>query len=650
MRNRRLSGDRGSRSASHFLCLSAVWGSLLLSGLAFAGAPEDPRTLRPQQAAVPPAAQEARVALVIGNGAYRDAPLRNPVNDARGMAEALRQCGFVVAELENVSREAMFRALREFGDRIKGGGIGLFYFAGHGMQVKGRNYLIPVGMDIAREDEVPAQALEVDLVLAKMDSAGSRLNVMILDACRNNPFGSAFRGGNSGLAQMDAPAGTYISFATAPGRTAADGNGANGLYTQHLLANLRTPGLKLEDLFKQVRSGVLRDSAKAQMPWDSSSLTGDFYFVPGNGSPVVGNADPAPSPVRNDSEPWKLLVRDGFESQAEFDRRIKALPTLRLGRAVPQREAYDLDRKRLPMVLEPEAWARPFLNMGKVVLVVDKEQARTLCTSGGDLALEGRFTTVGSKVVCSRLEAVSSIGRFVLTRPATFAVGDKDEVDLGKGERLILAFIPSGSFRMGSATGRSNERPVHDVTISRSFWMGAYPVTQAQWQVVMGSNPSYFKGPDLPVENVNWDDCQQFISRVNAMGVGTFRLPTEAEWEHACRAGSTGETHENLVANAWYWDNSGKTTHPVGQKQANAWGLYDMTGNVTEWCQDWYGKSYYHDSPSGDPQGPPSGSDRVRRGGSFVHEAHRIRYAYRDGGPQIVHGYDLGFRIVRTEP
>jgi formylglycine-generating enzyme required for sulfatase activity len=257
---------------------------------------------------------------------------------------------------------------------------------------------------------------------------------------------------------------------------------------------------------------------------------------------------------------------------------------------------------------------------------------------------------VGGKVVCSQLEAVSATERFALTRPATFAVGDKDEVDLGKGERLILAFIPSGSFRMGSAAGRRDERPVHDVTISRSFWMGAYPVTQAQWQAVMGSNPSYFKGPDLPVENVSWDDCQQFISRVNAKGAGTFRLPTEAEWEHACRAGSTGETHENLEASAWYWDDSGKTTHPVGQKLANAWGLYDMTGNIDEWCQDWYGKSYFADSPSIDPQGPPSGAFRVVRGGSFVHEAYRIRYAYRGGVSPFGRSYNTGFRIVRTGP
>ena len=617
-----------------------------------AQAPSPARAIQVKPGSQPSVGKEARTALVIGNGAYREAPLRNPVNDARGVAQALRQCGFAVTELANASREGMFKALREFGDRIQGGGIGLFYFAGHGLQVKGRNYLIPVGADIAREDEVPAQALEVDLVLAKMDSAGNRVNIVILDACRNNPFGNAARGGGSGLAQMEAPAGTFLSFATAPGRTAADGSGANGLYTQHLLANLRIPGLKIEDLFKQVRSGVLRDSGKAQMPWDSSSLTGDFYFVPGGGSsgPAIASAEAAPAPVQPVAEPWKLLVKDGFESQAEFESRIQALPALRLGRAVPRGEAYDPARKRLPVTLEPEPWARPFVKIGKVVLALDKDQARSLCTAGGELALEGRFEAVGAKVACRQFEAVSAAGRFPLTRPTTFALGDREDVALGAGEQLSLAYIPAGTSRMGSAAGRKNERPPHEVTLSRGFWIGTHPVTQAQWQGVMGSNPSTFKGADLPVETVSWDDCQRFLSKLNAQGGEAFRLPTEAEWEYACRGGSTGETHENLEASAWYWENSGKTTHPVGQKVPNAWGLYDMTGNVTEWCQDWYGKSYSSASPAVDPPGPPSGSSRVIRGGSFVHEAHRIRYAYRADAPPSTRGYDLGLRLVRVEP
>jgi len=229
---------------------------------------------------------ENRVALVIGNAAYKDAPLKNPVNDARAMANAIKACGFTVTRLENATRVQMREAIRTFGSQIGQGGIGLFYYAGHGMQVKGRNYLIPVGADIAQEDEVESEAVEVDAVLAKMETARNRLNIVILDACRNNPFGRSFRGRQQGLAQMDAPTGTYVAFATAPGRTAADGSGANGLYTRALLDYLQLPGLKLEEVFKRARAEVLQASGQEQTPWENSSIVGDFFFVPGNAAPA----------------------------------------------------------------------------------------------------------------------------------------------------------------------------------------------------------------------------------------------------------------------------------------------------------------------------------------------------------------------------
>ncbi len=265
----------------------------ILLGMSCLFLPAQPTTLPVRAIQVqgrPAAAGERRIALVIGNGAYKSAPLANPVNDARGMAESLRQCGFTVTKLENASRDQMATALRDFGDQILAGGVGLFYYAGHGMQVRGKNYLIPVNADIQREDEVSYQALDAEAVLAKMETARNRLNIVILDACRNNPFGRSFRSGAQGLAQMDAPKGTFIAFSTAPGRIASDGTGRNGLYTRYLLDNLATPGQKLEDLFKRVRAGVLKDSAEQQMPWDSSSLMGDFYFVPSEGSP--GSAPP----------------------------------------------------------------------------------------------------------------------------------------------------------------------------------------------------------------------------------------------------------------------------------------------------------------------------------------------------------------------
>lgn len=223
-------------------------------------------------------AAERRVALVIGNSAYKQAPLVNPGNDARAMAQVLRESGFTVTELRNLNQAGMRRAIREFGDEITKGGVGLFFYAGHGMQIRGRNFLVPVGSDIEREDEVEDQAVDARLVLEKMASAKNPLNIVILDACRNNPFISSFRSTIVGLAAMDAPAGTLVAFSTAPGQVAADGTGDNGLYTKHLVSYMREPGLKVEDVFKRVRSAVRQESGGRQTPWENTSLEADFYF------------------------------------------------------------------------------------------------------------------------------------------------------------------------------------------------------------------------------------------------------------------------------------------------------------------------------------------------------------------------------------
>jgi len=222
---------------------------------------------------------DARVALIVGNGDYKSAPLKNPVNDARSVARALKGLGFEVLLEENVSHQGFMQALRKFADRLRDtGGVGLFYYAGHGMQVKGSNYLIPVDSAIQTEDEVRYMALDANQVLDKMEQAGNRLNIVILDACRDNPFARSFRSKQGGLAQMDAPSGMLIAFATAPGSVAYDGDGDNGVYTKHLLRTLTIPGLPVELVLKRVREQVARDTDQKQIPWESSSLLGDFYF------------------------------------------------------------------------------------------------------------------------------------------------------------------------------------------------------------------------------------------------------------------------------------------------------------------------------------------------------------------------------------
>ena len=260
---------------------------------------DDERGLRAAEKITLEAKTEKRLALVIGNSDYKNSPLKNPVNDARAMGKALSGMGgFEVKVHENLDQKGMKRAIRDFGKALKdSGGVGLFYFAGHGMQVGGRNYLIPIGAQVDGEADVEIEGVDVATVLAKMEIAANRLNIVILDACRNNPFARSFRSVNQGLAFMDAPSGTLISYATAPGKVALDGQGDNGLFTAALLDELKVPGRQIEDVFKATRVAVRDHSEGQQVPWESSSLVGDFYFHPMDAG-AGGDAEQCPAGTR----------------------------------------------------------------------------------------------------------------------------------------------------------------------------------------------------------------------------------------------------------------------------------------------------------------------------------------------------------------
>ena len=224
---------------------------------------------------------------------------------------------------------------------------------------------------------------------------------------------------------------------------------------------------------------------------------------------------------------------------------------------------------------------------------------------------------------------------------------------------MEFVLIPAGTFRMGSAErdvyALADEKPRHEVTISRPFHLGRFPVTQAQWRAVMGENPSMFKGPDRPVENVSWEDVRAFIAKLNAAeGHERCRLPTEAEWEYAARAGSVtsycfGDDEGQLGDYAWYGDNSGDETHPVGLKRPNPWGIFDMHGNVFEWTLDWYARKSYQAYRTGavtDPRGPGAGEARTLRGGCWADDAITCRSAYRSRFAPDGRNGGNGFRLA----
>ena len=236
--------------------------------------------------------------------------------------------------------------------------------------------------------------------------------------------------------------------------------------------------------------------------------------------------------------------------------------------------------------------------------------------------------------------------------------GEECEIKLTSGVSIVMCWIPPGDFLMGSSIyeeGSYNDETQHPVKLTQGFWLAKTPITQAQWQAVMTSNPSDFKGKYLPVDCVTWDDIcgnelepSGFLVKLNNLITTRWRffLPSEAQWEYACRAGETEPFAADVDKMAWYVANSGEKTHPVAQKYPNAWGLHDMHGNVWEWCSDWF--EYHNVNAETDPAGPPTGRDRVLRGGSWGCSAGRCRAASRIGSPPDYSYFSNGFRIACT--
>lgn len=289
-------------------------------------------------------------------------------------------------------------------------------------------------------------------------------------------------------------------------------------------------------------------------------------------------------------------------------------------------------------------WVNDSASAGKVNKWYSAEQGG--CSSGTGTCSVTPDTALANGAAQWWIQTWNSSGNGPWSDAMSFTVGG---IIVGPYNIAFMS-ISAGEFQMGSNSGSADEKPVHRVVLSKSFQLGKYEITQGQWKAVMGSNPSFFTGDDsLPVETVSWSDVQQFIAKLNALNDGyQYRLPTEAEWEYACRAGTTGDYAGNLDELAWYYNTSGNKTHAVGTKKPNAWGLYDMHGNVVEWVQDWYSDQYYAVSPLTDPPGPSSGLGRVLRGGGYSESAANSRSAFRDYSSPGGVNSNRGFRLLRT--
>jgi branched-chain amino acid transport system substrate-binding protein len=336
--------------------------------------------------------REPRLALVIGNAGYAPpANLKNPVNDAQDVAQALRPLGFDVILQTDADLRSMQRGVREFQARLAAGGVGLFYYAGHGMQVRGNNYLIPVEAKISTEAELDDEALDVNRVLRVLDESRSRVSVVVLDACRDNPFSRGFRSVTRGLAVVSAPSGSFIAYATSPGSVAADGSGRNGLFTAELLRAMRTPGLDIVDVFRQVIGRVRESTNGRQVPWTLSSLDGYFYFaLPGGGATGARPDDQRLEAERRQLEEERRNLEQARQA-LEQEKRLRE----ERERVETERQRLEEERRRLAATPPPSA---PAPARGVVVKIVTHSPL-----SGGQAAL-GEALKLGATLAVEKLK------------------------------------------------------------------------------------------------------------------------------------------------------------------------------------------------------------------------------------------------------
>ncbi len=576
-----------------------------------------------------------RVALVMGNSKYKSfSKLPNPVNDAKLMEKALRDVGFEVTLILNADQLAMKRAMLAFGRKLrKGVDASIFYYAGHGVQVKGRNYLIPIEASLEDEDEVGVQTIDVNDFLETMESAKSPFNIIVLDACRDNPL-NATRGGGGGLAPVNAPRGSYIAYATAPGAVAKDGDGANSPYTLALADVLTTPGLKLEDVFKKTRQKVLVSTDDKQVPWETSSIVGDFYFrdaeVPDAVIPVVNAAAAEWALVQNSKS---RTVLEAFQKKHETDDLYWGLAEERLAQLAPVKP------------VEPE----------KNVAVVGSLDDELGYIDPPALPEKEVAVLVQPPLVKAKKDANCIVAGLL---DICLKAGDSFKDCEGCPEMVV---VPAGSFMMGSPADEKDryedEGPQHKVTFGKSFAVGKFEVTRGQFAEFV-SDTGFKTEPNCeswsvtgahPVVCVSWDNAQAYVNWLSKKsGVG-YSLLTEAEWEYVARAGTitpfvTGDTIFTTWAN---FDSEKSGTTSVGSYAENKFGLFDMAGNVWEWTEDCYEASYKNASTT-EKAVQSSSCKRVVRGGGWVSDSRNLRLASRGGSSPDSQDSLTGFRVART--
>lgn len=629
------------------------WSLLLLSTLPVTADAQNNSTA--VEAGLDQMHEENRVALVIGNGDYDTdlGPLDNPARDAADFSKALRETGFEVSLHQNLSRQQMLRALLDFDTVLRTADVGLFYFAGHAVQVGGRNFMLPVDTKLQLTDQVgPAVADYVDLetvdlqqVLGRLGVSGNRLNVVVLDACRNNPFSRNSRSLERGLAQTFAPNGTFVAYATSPGNIALDGDGRNSPYTSALIQTIRQPGMKIEAVFKEVRRIVTHQTQGQQRPWDNSSIIGEFYFTLPSLSTSSPEVDPAQTEAAlNLSADDRMAIQRSLRYMGYSIREINGVFESDTRSAITQWQGQVGDPTHGYITTTSKAHA----------LISSGESARRTQLAArerqpGETPAEPSPDAVTTAAISQPSGRIGS-GAF-----AGESLKEKVFRDCPRCPQMI--YVPAGKYLMGSGAGNGydSERPQHSVSIVNAFAIGRYEITFSEWDACSEADAcpartdhAGWGRDDRPVINVSWHDAQQYVRWLSRHTGHDYRLPSEAQWEYAARAQTTseyyfGDTLKPVQANVQMALNK---TSPVGQYSMNAFGLFDVHGNVAEWVQDAWQPSHIGAPADGSARNA-DGKERVIRGGSWRVTPRLARSAARLAVDENQRSNQIGFRVVR---
>ena len=485
-------------------------------------------------------------------------------------------------------------------------------------------------------------------IMDVLEEAKTRLNLVFLDACRNNPYARSFRSASDGLNRINAPSGTLISFATRPGNVAADGTGRNGLYTGALLEQMNNQSLPIEQVLKKVVTQVKAASNNLQEPWMEGSIEGEFCFgecvmtTAQNGSamplPPIKPMASLPACTGSKLELWdKCIGNIKYPNNNLYYGEFQKGKRHGYGRmrilAIGQSDPMNI-RSVVPATFEGN-FKDGSIN-GRGILLLDSGER-----------FEGEF--LNNQFIGNGTEStITSTPTNPIVRPAS---STPTHVLKDCKECPELVVIPADSFGMGS---KKTTQPVHIVQV-REFLLGKTEITQGQWKAVMGNNPAFFNrcGDDCPVEQVSWEDAQAFTKKLSQKTGRQYRLPSEAEWEYAARAGSdekwsyVDEKVQSLDF-AWYSLNSDKKIHAVATKRPNAFGLFDMHGNVWEWAQDCWNADYTNAPTDGTAWITGDCSRHAKRGGSWSALARYLNPAYRVDEAGTVRSHKIGFRVARS--